>query len=148
MKGMNTMAASEAKAAEIKILQNLMYGEAREAKYYADLARSRCAYSCSSSLKELSEEETAHLKRLQAEYYISTGSTFFPCVAMLDIPRNYLEALRERFLDENESAKAYLDAAEQTANPRLSTLYAEFSADELRHAENMASLISDYICSI
>jgi len=142
------MPALEPSAVEIETLKDLMYNEAREAKYYADLARSRNAYICASTLREISEEEGAHLKRLQAEYYILTGSTFFPCVALLNIPGAYLEALRERFLGENEGAKAYLDAAAQTSHPRLSAIYTEFSVDELSHAENMASLISDYIRSI
>jgi rubrerythrin len=145
---MNSMSAHKPTAAEIETLKDLMYGEAREAKYYADLARNRAASGSSFSLKEISDEESSHLKRLQAEYYILTGDTFFPCVALLELPDTYLEALRERFIEENEGARSYLEAASQTAGTRLSALYSEFSADELRHAENMASLISDYICSI
>ena len=142
------MTICEATAGEIEALKDIMYEEAREAKYYADLARSRCSYYCSTSLKQLSDEEATHLKRLQAEYYILTGATFFPCVAMLDIPSSYLEALRERFIKENEAAKTYLEAAAQSSSPRLSVIYNELSEDELRHGENVASLISDYICSI
>lgn len=142
------MSAQKPTAAEIETLKDLMYDEAREAKYYADLARSRNAAVCAFSLKEISDEESAHLKRLQAEYYILTGEAFFPCVAFLKSPDTYLEALRERFIGENEGARAYLDAATQTTNTRLSALYNEFSTDELRHAESMATLISDYIYSI
>ncbi len=142
------MSAYKPTAAEIETLKELMYGEVREAKLYADLARNRAASGCAFSLREISDEESAHLKRLQAEYYILTGVIFSPCVALLEIPDTYLEALRERFIGENEGAKSYLEAAAQAANARLSALYAEFSADELRHAESMASLISDYICSV
>lgn len=148
VKGMKSMSSHKPTVAEIETLKDLMYGEAREAKFYADLARNRAASGCAFSLREISDEESVHLKRLQAEYYILTGETFFPCVALLDIPDTYLEALRERFIGENEGARAYLEAASQAVNTRLSALYAEFSADELRHAESMASLISDYICSI
>jgi rubrerythrin len=77
-----------------------------------------------------------------------TGSTYFPCSAYIDIPYNYLDSLRERFLEENNTAQTYLDAAAITSNPRLSAMYREISTEELSHADEMASLISSYIDKI
>ncbi len=133
---------------EIEALKDYMYAEARDAKYYADLSRRRCAYGDSASLRSISEEESAHLKRLQAEYYILTGSAYFPCVAMIDIPCNYLVALRERFIEENRASEKYLEAAAGCSSKRLSSVYESLSAEELRHAEKMASAIADYMGGI
>ncbi len=124
-----------------------MYNEAQDSKYYADLARRRCSSRAASFLNKLSVEEVRHLRRLQAEYYILTGTAVNPCVVDLNMPCFYLDSLRERFLSENDDAEAYLDAAAATANPRLAAIYTEFSADESRHADEMARLISDYLCS-
>ncbi len=132
---------------EIETLRKLMYNEAYDSKYYADLARRRCSSHAASFLDKLSGEESKHLRRLQAEYYILTGTAINPCVVDINIPCFYMDALRERFLSENDGARAYLDAAAAATNPRLASIYTEISADESRHADEMAKLISDYLCS-
>ncbi len=128
-------------------LRKLMYDEAYDSKYYADLARRRYSSRAASFLNKLSGEESRHLRRLQAEYYILTGTAVNPCVVDIEIPCFYMDALRERFLSESDGARAYLDAAASTANPRLAAIYTDISADESRHADEMAKLISDYLCS-
>ena len=132
---------------DIETLRKLMYDEAHDSKYYADLARRRYSSQAASFLNKVSVEEARHLRRLQAEYYILTGTAVNPCVVDINIPCFYMDALRDRFLGENDGARAYLDAAAATTNPRLASIYTDISADESRHADEMAKLISYSMCS-
>lgn len=127
-------------------LQVFMYDEAKDAKYYADLAARRSSAAGGAVLRRLSREETGHLRRLQAEYFILTGQSYCPCVAEVSIPCAYLDALRDRWNEENESAAAYMAAAGATENTRLSSLYSELASDEARHADEMARLIAEAMC--
>ncbi|NLL46156.1 MAG: hypothetical protein GX250_05030 [Clostridiales bacterium] len=134
-------------SSDIETLKELMYDEAYDAKYCADLARRRCSQAAAGLLMQMSREEACHLCRLQAEYYILTGSKFQPCVANVNIPCNFLDALRELYHGEVRDAEIYLDAAAATADPRLSELYTCLSAEEAGHADEIACLITSCMCS-
>ncbi|HHU05985.1 MAG TPA: hypothetical protein GXZ65_05845 [Clostridiales bacterium] len=134
-------------SSDIETLKELMYDEAYDAKYSADLARRRCPPSVSNLLMQISREESCHLCRLQAEYYILTGTKFQPCVANINIPCNFLDALRELYHSEAKDAEIYLDAAAATADPRLSELYNCLSAEEAEHADEIACLIASCMCN-
>jgi len=134
-------------SSDIETLKELMYDEAYDAKYCADLARRRCASNSAVVLLQISRNEMCHLCRLQAEYFILTGSKYHPCVANLSIPCNYLDALRELYHGETKDAEMYLDAAAATADPRLAQLYTDISADEARHADEIACLITGCMCA-
>jgi len=134
-------------SSDIETLKELMYDEAYDAKYTADLACRRSAGASAGLLMQISREEMCHLCRLQAEYYILTGSKYQPCVANVSIPCNYLDALRELYHGETKDAEIYLDAAAATADPRLSELYTCLSAEEARHADEIACLITSCMCT-
>ena len=123
-----------------------MYEKARDTKFYADLARESRAPAVSETLSKLSLEKAAQLRRLQAEYFILTGETVNPCVAYLPLPPSFADALRARHLSERESAAGFLSAAEN-ADARLADVFREIAADDTRHANENAQLLSAYLCA-
>lgn len=144
MKGLNSMDCIY--QSDTDTLRNLMYNEARACKLCADLACRRCASRSADTLRQIANEESCHLRKLQAEYFILTGSTYAPCVADLDIPCNYLEAMRQCFFEKKQCAGAYLDAAATTSDPRLAAICTELADCEAQNANCIAKLISDYMC--
>jgi len=134
-------------SSDIETLKELMYDEAYDAKFAADLARRRCPSSAAGLLMRIAREENCHLRKLQAEYYILTGTKYQPCVANVNIPCNFLDALRELYHSEAKDAEIYLDAAAATADPRLSELYNCLSAEESEHANEIACLIANLMCN-
>jgi len=122
-------------------LRGFMTDEANGAHFYAEMARKTTDKAQRSVFMRLSNEEKHHLRKLQAEYYIESGSIFTPTVGKTNIS-SVTSALRERYMAETEGASEYRRAALETKSARLRDVYSMLAADESRHAETVAGTIS------
>ncbi len=83
-----------------------------------------------------------HLRRLRAEYFITTGLTAASngdCRAV----GGKLASLRDAFLAAGQLAGRYEMAAGQTDCPELAEAFGAFAADERRRAQELRALLID-----
>jgi rubrerythrin len=131
--------AHDPSAAEAGRLRSFMDDEATDAQIYGLLAR-KFRGRTRQTLLCLSSEERCHLKKLRAKYFILTGRTYAPPAAC-PFARNVPETLRLKVMDEAESAKAYLDAADETGYAELAETYRALASDETRHSRMLSDII-------
>lgn len=124
---------------ELAALRGFIEDETRDGAYYAAMA-ARCP-SAANSFRCMSADERSHLRELQVEYFLMTGSGFAPggsCPA----PGGTLAAMRKAYNGEMEGSEKYRLAAEKTASPELREIYMRHAGDESVHAEKLRGLIS------
>ncbi|MBQ3403850.1 MAG: hypothetical protein IJG63_00325, partial [Oscillospiraceae bacterium] len=89
---------------------------------------------------ELSGEEKANMRRLQAAHFILTGDSYAPNAPRLSA-RSAPELLRQLYIAETGDATAYGRAAIAAGDGTLSLLYSGLSDSGMRHAEQISRLI-------
>ena len=120
-------------------LKAFMDDEACDAQQYALLARHFRGHA-GQRLMGISSDERHHLKKLKAKYFILTGQTYTP-PGSCPFVRSVRETLRQKVRGEAEGARAYLDAATDTAYDDLSETYRALAADEERHSQLLGGII-------
>ncbi len=125
--------------AEASRLRDFMDDEACDAQQYALLAR-KFRSPAGQTLMSISSDERHHLKKLKVKYFILTGKTYTPPGSCPFIS-SVRETLRQKFMGEAEGAKAYLDAAADTAYDDLSETYRTLAADEQHHSQLLGGII-------
>jgi rubrerythrin len=125
----------------LEVLEGFIEDELADCRYY--MAMSRQAPSrARQTIRELSEDERGHARRLMAVYYLITGRCYR---ASVSCDRVYIgpwcPALRERYHAEACGGLNYLRASEGTTDPCLTEILKELSDDEYRHARTLAELL-------
>lgn len=124
----------------IDVLQELIRDEVQDWRYYQALAR-KVGGSAARVFADLSADEKHHAKRLAAAYFLISGIRFWPEQNKKINIGSYLQALRERFIGEQNGVAAYLTAAASCTDPCLRRLYLENAEDEADHACQIRSLV-------
>lgn len=137
----NPCCMGSAAADSLEVLQGFIDDEISDKRFY--LAFSRQAPSWArQTLRELSEDESAHAKRLLAVYYLITGQCYQPTASYERIRLDqFCPMLRERYHVEACGGFNYARAADGTTDPCLSKLLMELSDDEYHHADRMMMLL-------
>ena len=89
------------------------------------------------------EDESRHLRKLQVEYFLRNGDTYYVEKPAPSGTGGLAAKLREAYNGEKSAAAGYMAAASRTRDERLRELYAEFSKEELGHAAMDRSLIEN-----
>lgn len=95
-------------------------------------------------ISEIAAVKKRQMKTLQTIHFIFTGDTYAPSVTK-DRSSSTLESLRFRYKNENDSAKEYKKAWNETENDRLIEIYASFSDDCAHNARLIEKLIGELI---
>lgn len=85
-------------------------------------------------------EERAHIKKLEREYFLVCGDTFFS-KPQIKLKGSLLSQIRELYIRENKMSNGYENAAKNTKFPRLMSLYKEISQDDKRHGIRMSAAL-------
>ena len=131
---------SEPDSAELIKLRGFMDMEATGAAEYTRLIRNSRGMPAR-ILSEITGEKKRRLKLLETVHFIMTGDTYAPTVERGECV-TFLEALRDRYQSEVSSARAYKKAWNEAENERLLEIYADFSAESVRHVRMLEDLIS------
>ena len=92
-------------------------------------------------LASLSADERRHARRLSGAYFLISGIRFLPEVPPMRHDRgDFWAGIRELFWAEQQASSIYAAAAEETADPCLSQLYRELSAEEAAHADLLQAM--------
>jgi len=122
-------------------LQQAILHELDDWRTYQSLS-ARSSPSAARTLSAMAADERRHARRLCAAYFLLSGIRFSPHVPPLRQHRGSLwGTLRERFWEEQRGAALYAAAAEETADPCLSQLFRELSAEEAAHADLLRHLV-------
>lgn len=123
-------------------LKRFMDDEARDASTYARMA-SRSSDSRRARLfRQMSSDESRHLRKLQTWYFILTGDTYAPKPGKPEMT-SMLGLMRAQYKGELAGSKEYNDAARATKYERLAELYTENAADEASHAKQLEQMIEE-----
>ena len=125
----------------VEQLRHFMDREASDARFYREMAKACRNGPAKRLFLDLAQDERDHLRKLQIEYFLLTGDTYVPNAHMPAIP-SLLAALRQAYLDEEESARAYDAAARTEPNSQLAALYAELAESERRHRARVRDQIT------
>ena len=118
-----------------ELLLEMISDEMTDAATYQHLTR--CGVGAK-TFRALAQEERCHARRLKALYFLLTGQD--ACAEVGAVPHYscVADALRERFAEEQRSAKRYLAAAERL--PEHCGLFRELAAQEQEHARRLHRL--------
>ncbi len=120
----------------------LIESKAQSMRCYAFLARKYAGKKAGDKFKALSKDEKMHLKKLQTAYYILTGDTYALKNEQIKIV-SVLSVLRESFLRERESEKAFILASLNDDEPKRTDLFLKIAADDKRHADILEEIIEN-----
>ncbi len=126
-------AREEQTAAEL--LLEMISDEMTDSATYLRLAR--CGIGAR-VFRTLAQEEDRHARRLKALYFLLTGQEACAEVGAVPYYSCVADALRDRFAEEQRSAKRYLAAAERL--PEHCGLFRELAAQEQEHARRLHRL--------
>ena len=126
-------AREEQTAAEL--LLEMISDEMTDSATYLRLAR--CGIGAR-VFRALAQEEDCHARRLKALYFLLTGQEACTEVGAVPYYSCVADALRDRFAEEQRSAKRYLAAAERL--PEHCGLFRELAAQEQEHARRLHRL--------
>lgn len=124
-------------------LRDFMDDEANDAQLYRTLA-SMCSGTTRQTLLKISSDESCHLKKLKAKYFILTGEVYTPPKAC-PLIYSVCDTLRRKHAGELAGAAAYKAAAGKTSVNELSDTYLELSSDETRHSKIIGCIIENMI---
>jgi DNA gyrase/topoisomerase IV subunit A len=114
---------------EAERIQKLIEKKTRMAEIYDTIGRK---IQNGDGFRRSAIEERESVKRLQREYFILTGDTYFPRVKG-DMKGSLISVIRELYIIENEMAKECEKAAKVTKLPRLGGLYRDIAKEDKRH---------------
>lgn len=123
-------------------LEEYIESEAYSMALYAELSR-RCGGSRSAMLRAMSEDEGRHLKAMQMEYYLLTGSSC--CTGKKNISGDSHELLRMAYSGEGLAAGDYAREAEMQRDDALKKIFLAQSEDERRHRANVKKMLGDML---
>lgn len=127
----------------IEVIQGFYREEIADARIYRILCRQTAAPDARRLFRAIAETAASHAKMLQAAIYLITARCYRVEVCF-DPPRadNFCALLRERYHEEACDAFNYARAAAEAGDPCLKRLFAAFSDDEYRHAEQLRALLA------
>lgn len=129
-------------AAELlTVLEGYIEEELEDQRQYQALSRQAPSWA-RQTLREITEDEGNHARRLMAAWYLITGQCYRPNVVrgQLYIGK-WCEELRQCYHEEACGGLNYARTADGTADVCLSGMLREFSTDEYRHAERIMALL-------
>ena len=134
---------SEGSAAWLGELQGMVERAVAGWKEYRSLSR-RAPGGGSRALGALAAEEHRQGKRLAAVCFLIGGAWYWPEERIQPVLRGAFPlCLRERFREEQRSARRLLAMAEEMEDPALRALCRELAAGELRHAAVLRRLVEE-----
>ena len=132
---------SAARAA-LDVIEGFLRDELSDAQTYRYLAARAPSPEARRVMRALASDEAGHAAALRAVYFLITGETYSVTVVLP--PQTKLpwrDRLRGRYHEEACGGFNYARAAEETTDVCLKKLFADFSADEYRHAEMVRKLL-------
>lgn len=112
--------------------------------YYMILSKRAPTQTARRMFRDMAEDELRHARQWAAAYFLITGKRYFPTrnsIGPVNVPSNYLAALRERYIEEGKSALEYRRFASAVSDKCLRRMALETSDDERRHAQEIMRLI-------
>lgn len=112
--------------------------------YYMILSKRAPTQTARRVFRDMAEDELRHARQWAAAYFLITGKRYFPTrnsIGPVNVPSNYLSALRERYIEEGKSALEYRRFASAVSDKCLRRMALETSDDERRHAQEIMRLI-------
>lgn len=128
------------------LIQGFVREELADAQTYRYLAGQSPTAEGRRLMQRLAADEAAHVKTLQAAYFLLTGGTYRVTVVLP--PQQKLpwrDRLREQYLSSSRDGTAYERAAGETRDNGLRRMFEQLSQDEYRHAELLRGLIEKTI---
>ena len=129
-------------AAELlAVLEGYIEEELEDRRRYLALSRQAPAWA-QQTLRDIAEEEGCHARRLLAARYLITGQSYRPNVVwgQMDLG-DWCGTLRQCYHEEACGGLNYARTADGTTDICLAKLLNELSADEYRHAKQVAVLL-------
>lgn len=135
-------ARPDAATGTAEMIQDFVREELADAQTYRYLAGQSPTQEGRRLMQRLAADETAHVKTLQAAYFLLTGETYRVTVVLPPQPRlPWRDRLREQYHASSRDGAAYESAAEETRDEGLRRMFGQLSKDEYRHAELLRGLI-------
>ena len=108
--------------------------------FYSEIAH-RCRTK-SQILRRLAAEEKDAIRRLQTAHFLLTGDTC-PVSKGPSVQGSTLDALREAYMAENDTADAYRSAAISSGNGSVTDLFSALSERASDHAATLRDIIAE-----
>lgn len=124
----------------VPLLQAMIAQELRDARFYQALSR-RAGGNAARLFAAMASDEWRHAKRLSAAYFLISGVRYWPEPHEKVNLGSYLNALRQRFIAEQNGAAAYRAAAEECRDACLRELFLEHALDEGNHANQIRLVV-------
>ena len=138
----NPPARPDAAPGMTEMIQDFVREELADAQTYRYLAGQSPTAEGRRLMQRLAAEEAAHVKTLQAAYFLLTGGTYRVTVVLPPQPRlPWRDRLREQYHASSRDGAAYERAAGETRDNGLRRMFEQLSKDEYRHAELLRGLI-------
>ena len=135
-------AQAEAAPGTAELIEGFVREELAEAQTYRYLAGQSPTPEGRRLMQRLAADETAHVKTLQAAYFLLTGGTYRVTVVLPPQPRlPWRDRLREQYQAASRDGAAYERAAEETRDKGLREMFERLAGDEYRHAELLRGLV-------
>jgi rubrerythrin len=128
------------------LLMEYINDEYRDYMYYTTLSRRAPTASGRRVFRNISGDEMKHARRWASAYFLITGKRYFPTrttVEPVNVPSNYSQALRERYMAESRDAVKYRQFAASTTDRCLKRMATDTSDDERQHAQDILTLIQN-----
>ncbi len=124
-----------------KDILSFMESECSDRQLYSAMARKGRTRAESRCLAAIGAAKACHAKKLEAVYFIMTGS--HPCPAQPPEPniRCLTDALRQRYYDELKAQQQYLEASKRAEDERISQLLSCLAGEEKKHGDIIWSLL-------
>ena len=120
-------------------LRDMIGKELADWQFYRSLAR-RVGGSAARMFSSMASDDWHAAKRLAGVFFLMTGEQYWPeKQGKVSIP-SYHTALRERFVDEQQDAAAYVAAATECEDSCLCELFLELADENLRHVQQLRLL--------
>lgn len=119
-------------------------GEFSDSIYYKNLSKKARTPNAKKTLLRISADEARHSKMLSGVYFLITGKRYTPTTAIVPpptIPASYMQALRERYIEESQGALSYFRFAQTVDDVCLKKVAQNLGEDERRHAQEIMELI-------
>lgn len=120
--------------------------EYRDYLYYNELSKRARKATEKRMFKLIAAEELLHARHFAAAYFIITGKRFFPSrssVEKVELPESYIQALRERYIEERKTEEKYRAFSGETNDGSISKMAYEAGEDEHSHAEQILGVIKN-----
>lgn len=122
------------------LLQEFIRRETQGRQLYRALAQ-RVMGAPARHFSSMAAENLRAAKRLSAACFLITGVQSKPRAMETVRLSSYLESLRERFIEEQQSAALYLSAAAEVRDPWLYRLFSDLAEQKLSNAQRICFLV-------